>query len=372
MKQAIAAAVSLALVVSGVIWAHSRARPPLAAVTSGALRVERTTCAECHPGIAEDFATAPHAGTLRRGDDPEILPLFAGKTAQLDGRTFRFTEADGELWFQADDVPHARRVDWIFGSGHHALTPVSIDEDRQGRPRITQLHVSRFADGSLRATPGSRDLGSLPPRLGRQEDVHETQRCFGCHVSWLPEVDQRPAHLDLARIVPNLDCSRCHAGAAGHAASEGERELAFDWDELTPLESIHRCGECHRRADEMTEAEVTEEQTHLIRFAPVGLEMSRCFQVANAPENASRYPRFDCITCHDPHLPTRTDAEFFNAKCRQCHTAEMHPRGGAAFLVTCSQQAADSSCIDCHMTKKELVDGLSFTDHWIRRDHGLQ
>lgn len=181
--------------------------------------------------------------------------------------------------------------------------------------------------------------------------------------------------MKLDHAVINLDCSRCHPGAAKHAASAGELPLAVDWDRLSPLESINRCGECHRRVDEFTPDELTPSHTHLVRFAPVGLALSPCFQVSNAPEQEDRFPRFDCLSCHDPHTPTRTDPGFFNARCRECHTEPAKPETSAfdglaashrSLAAPCSARPADASCIDCHMPKSEIVPGLSFTDHWIR------
>ena len=369
MKHAILAAIVLLMVVAGVRWTHSGAeRGPEPVVTSGSARVEAATCAECHPGQVANFSGAPHSQTLRPGDDPIVLERFAGRSAEVDGRRFRFELSEGELWLCAEDAPHARRVDWVFGSGHHAMTPVSIDQDPQGRPRLQELHVSWFADGSLRVTPGRADLSDHPPSLGRQDSPAKTQRCFGCHVSWLPEQAGRAEAVDLQGMVPNLDCSRCHRGAADHAASEGLEPLAFDWDELTALESINRCGECHRRADELLEGVADAEPEEVVRFAPVGLAMSPCFQQSNAPENRDRYPRLDCMTCHDPHTPARTEPEFFNDKCRQCHAPPAHPASETESAVTCSQQPVGASCIRCHMPKTKSSDGLYFTDHWIRSD----
>lgn len=374
MKTGLLTSVALGLIIAGAIWWSYAATLPGPVVAADSELVDTQTCAECHPGVVDDFATAPHSRTLHRGGDSQWLSRFAGRSVEVEGRQFRFESIDDELWFAADDVPFAIRVDWIFGSGQHAMTPVSIESDLDGHPNLTQLHVSWFRDGSIGRTPGSDRVGQGPPTLGLPHDAAETQRCFGCHASWLP---QQAGRMKLDHAVLNLDCSRCHPGAAPHAASEGELPLAVDWDQLSPLESINRCGECHRRVDEFTPDELTPSHTHLVRFAPVGLALSPCFQVANDPEQGQGFPRFDCLSCHDPHTPTRTDPGFFNARCRECHSesskveaSERSPNRPAAphpsMAPPCSVQAADSSCIDCHMPKSQIVPGLSFTDHWIR------
>ncbi|EMI16792.1 C-type cytochrome precursor- periplasmic heme binding protein [Rhodopirellula maiorica SM1] len=383
---------SLAALVVGllmVVTMQGSSPRPVSRLEAGMPRLASPSCAECHSGIVADFATAPHSNTLRRGNDPAMLSAFAGQSVEIDGRQFSFSVEQDELWFKSNDLDYRRRVDWVFGSGRHALTPVSLDAEGS-----TQLFVSSYADGQLRTTPGASAVNSSPLRLGNYQAAADTRRCFGCHVSRLPAENDfgRPQHCELEMdsdspsdaakgsasvtlpdndcMIANLDCSRCHFGAAEHARSGGSLPLLQGWSKLTPLESINRCGECHRRADEMKSYEISVDQTHLVRFAPVGLAMSRCFQVANAAENAGRYPRMDCITCHDPHLPSRTEPEFFEAICRDCHTSppqdsasQSHP---ITEVVTCSQQPADSACLSCHMPMTDFAPGLRFTDHWIR------
>lgn len=364
MKIVVLTCAAWGLMIAAVLWWSGDVELPGPVVAADGELVDATRCAECHPGVVEDFSSAPHSKTLRSGTDPELVGRFAGREVELEGRRYRFESIDDELWFATDDMPVAIRVDWIFGSGHHALTPISIEHDLDGHPTLTQLQVSWFSDDSLGCTPGADCAGAGPPTLGIPHNAAETQRCFGCHASWLP---QRKGRMHLDRAVVNLDCSRCHPGAAEHAASDGQSPLAVDWQQLSPLESINRCGECHRRVDEFTPDELTPAHTHLVRFAPVGMALSPCFQVSNDPEQEGAFPRFDCLSCHDPHLPTRTDPEFFNARCRECHvdSAEpaLHPQSLAA---PCADQPMNSSCVECHMPKSQVVPGLSFTDHWIR------
>ncbi len=364
----------LVLILGWIGINRSSSSPAVSRLESPRSGVNEQTCAECHAGIVANFATSPHANTLRSGSDAEMLALFAGESIQESGHVFSFTEEGEELWFGSDEIDYQRRVDWIFGSGHHALTPVSIDQHG-----LTQLTISRFSDGKFRTTPGTSLTRAGVVQLGEHQNEADARRCFGCHVSRLRD-------MTLTNIKPGLDCSRCHFDAKNHASSSGVDSTKPAWRELSPLESVNRCGECHRRPDEMKPEEISIHERHLVRFAPVGLVMSRCFEVSNASENEGVYPRLDCITCHDPHLPSQNDPGFFEAICRSCHTpsdkltvpesnseATGHPSRKRELnsvhpgqVVTCTNNPLDSSCLSCHMRKTKFAPGLRFTDHWIR------
>ncbi|HBJ37642.1 MAG TPA: hypothetical protein DDZ51_23375 [Planctomycetaceae bacterium] len=385
--QYIAAVFLVAMSIYGIDrWIRNDADSP-STLASTATRVRPSTCFECHNDIATKYAAAPHNSTLRRGDDPEVIAALAGKSAILNDHRHSFVERGGQLFAGHSAMPTDRRVDWVFGSGHHAMTPVAIDVDPDGHPRLTQFNASLLADGELGATPGlgvtvgqrdpAQTIAGLPPTHGKISDPAETRRCFGCHVSGLPQIDGR---IDLNNLIANIDCNRCHPGATAHAQSGGVAGLTLDWANLTPLEAINRCGECHRRADEFTPDELGPDVLHLVRFAPVGMAMSRCFVRSQTTEMATsdpRFARFDCVTCHDPHAPASTNAAHYNKTCFACHDFGKGgkasvalqgpgPHPGQRMTSGCTAAGAESSCVSCHMPKKESGEGLFFTDHWIR------
>ncbi len=392
--------------VAAVDRGYRSAEPVKPAIETSTAKLDQSSCRECHADIVEKFVGAPHASTLHRGDAAEMLEAFGGKSLELSGQRFEFVVEDGQLFLT--NPPSRRRlsIDWVFGSGQHARTPVSIDSDPAGRPRLTQSHVSLLAAGRPGKTPGSTlqaaASGEVPPssmgihaglEMGMTSNANDTRRCFGCHVSYLPVNDGR---IDLDHLVPNLNCMRCHPGAAEHAESGGDRLPDYDWSEFTPLQAINRCGECHRRVDEFTPDEVLPELTHLVRFAPVGMAMSRCFvesqlqtgepipavlrqrlavggsASSGKPDEAtaSHFPRFDCVTCHDPHSPATSEVTHYNRQCLQCHqggdSLASESSGGAHGLAaSCTAAPMTSSCVECHMPKIGTK-GLKFTDHWIR------
>ncbi len=344
----------LAAAAGAAVYAMTQPQPlEPPAVFSPAAQVDAHRCAECHSTLYEEFQKAPHRFTLRPGNDSELIERFRGQSIDLFNDTYQFDKVQGMLQVSAKAFPGRRSVDWIFGSGHHALTPVTLLENPRGETEMFQFHASWYPDHGLGLTPGSMAQGETAS-IGLHHSATETLQCFGCHSTFLAVEN---GQLDLNRSVVGVTCARCHPGAARHADSEGELPTAVDWKALSPLDSINRCGECHRRIEEFTQDELTTENQLLIRFAPVGLALSPCFQ---SQAEASRSVRMDCITCHDPHRPAATDPAYYAQRCNTCHAPSQ------ADSTPCPVRPQGSDCLTCHMPKVKTSDYLAFTDHWIR------
>lgn len=320
------------------------------------------TCAECHQTTCEHFATAPHGKTLNSADEPWVRERFAGKSLSLakDGPLVTFQERNQQLWMECDSAPEAIRVDWVFGSGRHALTPVSLLENPDGATELVEASVSWYPPGELGLTPGAQgSKASGMGYLGAHQDHRTTQECFGCHVTHLP-MDGGRIETDV--MIRGVSCDRCHPGSDEHARAmqQGRPDSLLRWSELSPLESVNRRGECHRRADQLTDAELTPERTVLVRFASVGLAMSPCFIHQDETPLEGRLRRLDCLTCHDPHRPAETSAEFYTTKCMTCHGS------GSPESPGCSSDNTGTDCLSCHMPKVSVAEKLVLTDHWIR------
>jgi len=320
------------------------------------------TCAECHQTACEHISAAPHGTTLSSGNEPWILERFAGKTFSFAdiGPVVKFTERDRALWIESDAAPEALRVDWMFGSGRHALTPVSLLTNPSGETELIEGSVSWYPPGVLGLTPGARGAGAIGMGcLGSHQDHRTTQECFGCHVTRLPMDGGRIATETMLR---GVSCDRCHPGGEQHAQAmrESRPDPMPRWSDLTPLESVNRCGECHRRADQLTEAELRPDRTVLVRFASVGLTMSECFLQQSDVLTTGQSARLDCLTCHDPHQSAEQATEFYTRKCVTCHGAS------ASQAAECSSSNTGSDCLSCHMPKVNVADKLALTDHWIR------
>lgn len=252
-------------------------------------------------------------------------------------------------------------IDWVFGSGTHARTPVMTSPTADGGTQAIEHAVSCYPTG-LGPTVGQEGLTATSglTAIGQDRPPHEAINCFGCHSTHVATDGDR---ILFERIQPGVGCQRCHWNSDQHAAAmeRGESEVLLeDWTTMTPAESVDRCGECHRRADEM-EGPIEPTDPLLPRFASVGLVQSRCF-TEQASLNSAVGPalRLDCLTCHDPHAPHESRAEVSRQACANCHDAK---RGRA---TECPTSPRDADCLRCHMPAVPANDQLRFTDHWIR------
>ena len=323
-------------------------------------------CAECHSAQTEFFLSTPHAQTLRNADQSSEWARFTGQTVRIGipAVEFRYWERGGRLWCGGERVKSPSAVDWIFGSGHHGQTAVTVRTNERGESLAVEHHVTWYVAHGLDRTIGRPvDLGRDMDDIGELNDPDTSRKCFGCHTTVLPESGRR---IDEEHLVPGVLCARCHAGADQHAddAKSGNAVADFaNWRKLSPFQSVALCGECHRLPTDMSPHELTSKNRSLPRFAPVGLLMSKCFQLQHTqpqPDGTARSARLDCVTCHDPHRPTRSDPNHYYRSCRQCH------HGDSTSWLPCPQQPLESNCIGCHMPKVSADAPTLFTDHWIR------
>jgi hypothetical protein len=324
------------------------------------------SCISCHSDISESHASSPHGRTLMRLDSTAQKQLLAGRAYTRPDTGVRFEyQLEGErLMLKSSASDRSREVTWLFGSGRHAQTPLLTWLDTAGRTASLEHIVSLYPDGSLDTTlemEAVTDTLGLPA-LGNYRSCGETAHCFGCHSTWVPlERDQIQEHA----VVPGIGCLRCHSDAAAHAAAV-EQGIDFPVERLSrvsPRESVDRCGECHRRADEMG-APLMPDNATLARFASVGLVQSRCFLLQPHGVDRSgvgRDGRFDCLSCHSPHDETSASWQTHTAVCLQCHQPPAAKQNFA-----CPSASSTDNCLDCHMPKVRTGNHLQFTDHWIR------
>ncbi len=352
----------LAALVLAAAW-NARTSPLRPAVQRpGSAMAVRDRCIDCHSDIVDSYRNAPHARTLHRMSEPETLARFAGKsfTRPTTGIEYHYTERDGRLWMSTPAYARELPIDWVFGSGSHAQTPLILMPREEGRTGAIEHVVSWYPSGKLETTFGAEANDSMSglDAVGRLWGPAEAANCFGCHSAEVPVDDGR---LDVEKLHANLDCARCHWNTAEHVRQmDGDGATTIErLGSLPPLEAIERCGECHRRAEDFDNA-IFHDNKSIIRFAPVGLIQSECFlKQADVKTADGRVGRMDCATCHDPHVGS-IRPDMVAVSCGKCHT------GAETAAKHCTSSMTDANCLPCHMPKVPMNDELSFTDHWIR------
>ncbi len=343
---------------------------------------EISRCTTCHADQVADFARTGHHNALKPLDrklTQELLaPTTSSSPTEVIGVKLWSEPISGQFVSSTSQTVDGIPSQWLFGSGKHARTPVSVWLNADGSAEALEHRLSWYPHhgwgatlGLNQATPSNSkptdssgiDRRAAMESLGKIHDPAATRDCFGCHTTKSPLTGD-PRIAQGQSIIPGVSCERCHPGSDQHARLAERGSISkprASWHSLTPLESVNRCGECHRRADHFTPDELNPDNQMLIRFASVGLVQSACFRKqATLSEHllpADSSSRFDCMTCHDPHRPAETETAFFTARCAACHETA---------AKKCSQQPLDSNCLPCHMPKVEVQSPLRFTDHWIR------
>lgn len=360
-----AVVIVIALIAAAVAgsW-FGRQPPPRPAVFSAATtRGDPQRCAECHAEITDQFSLAPHSRTLHPGTSAEAIERFAGRSFQRadSGVSFQYHQHDGEVRLATAAYPRELPLTWLFGSGTHAQTPLITWTDDDGRTAAIEHAVSWYPPGDLGVTLGADTLTDTTGvnALGRHWRAAETANCFGCHSTYVPVESGR---IDFHRLIPNISCARCHVDTQRHLDEvDRDRPVSIErLSSLSPMEAVDRCGECHRRASEMG-GEIEPDNPTIVRFAPVGLVQSPCFQKqADVKLDNGEPARLDCATCHDPHRPAIHDWQHHAAVCRTCHA------NTPGHAPECSSATLTGNCLPCHMPQVPSNPHLKFTDHWIR------
>ena len=371
------------------------------AVTTGAAPgfVDESSCALCHPRIAETYREKGMARAFRRPRPESDIEDFAAPpfVHATSGQSFQISRRGERLVFQRwqtgpDGQPinvFETPVDWILGSGDHARTYLY----RTPEGELYQLPLAWYSqERSWAMAPGfdRPDHDGVLRRVRRE--------CIFCHTSY-PDV---PAGADVygspqvfpARLPEGVGCQRCHGPAAEHVwlalggiGSNAEiRASVFNPGRLPAPRRDEVCMGCHlqpsvalpglRRfgrgdfsfrpgevlADYFVQVDVEDEgRTAADRFEinhhPYRLRQSLCWIKSEGA--------LSCLTCHDPHrrVPASSRAAHYRNACLTCHQLTSLPAGA---------HTDSADCVSCHMAKRRTQDVVHvvMTDHLIRRRPG--
>src|SRR5205823_2739636 len=110
--------------------------------------------------------------------------------------------------------------------------------------------------------------------LGREQSAETIYRCFQCHATG---VESGP---DLSVLRAGVECERCHGPGELHAKSPSAASI-INPGRRAARGLVEACGECHRLPTAGAESSEPERASpESIRFAPIGLLASRCFQAS--------------------------------------------------------------------------------------------
>ena len=312
-------------------------------------------CAECHASIAARQRVSHHAQALRPVTATDLAARFSEHPLrERGGAEFLYEPAPGgvKAVVQLGPARAEMLLEWAFGAGAQGVTPVGRHEGRWVEHRISYFTGPRRPSRTV-GHPGapSAEAGAA---LGLVQDAATIARCFGCHAARV-----RPGP-DLSQMEPGVTCERCHGPGQAHVeaarAKRGAGELArtvLNGGRFTAKASVEICAECHRLApaDTVRSAMPEVEDPVSVRFQPIGLMASRCFQ---------RSAKLACVNCHDPHENAAPrEGGYYTAKCLECHASGGRPARRC-------RRAARENCVACHMEQTSPLMYLKFTDHRIR------
>ena len=329
----------------------------------GALYVGDASCRKCHPAESALHQKSGHALTLQPvAERDELLRWLDGRKAgdpEYPEAAFTFHVRDGRLNVERSapgEESWSTPIGFAFGSGHHATTFVTMGEPIANGTAGIEHRLTYFAtDRRLAVTPGQDAVSNVEsarktPR-GRLLNASQARKCFDCHTTRVSDRD--PKTLDLATMIPNVSCERCHGPGKAHveAAGRGETRLKMPGgpSRSTAATEVRLCGHCHRLPEMAPPGAIRSGNTELVRFQPVGLLQSKCYKQSDGA--------LSCTTCHDPHARASDDSTTYNAVCLKCHQAPPQ--------TVCGVGRGDR-CIDCHMPRRDAGQKILFADHWIR------
>ena len=254
--------------------------------------------------------------------------------------------------------PQDLLIDYVFGSGQHSNTFVSLDAADPSQPHALEHRLTYYTGrDALGVTPGQKadQLEGETTTIGRILDPTETFKCFGCHTSSTSAEDR--ARIDKASLIPNVTCERCHGAGEAHIAAvdRGARDRAIlgGRSDSTADQQMRRCGYCHRHPDRFNPAVIRVDNPEMVRHQPVGLMQTACYRKTKGG--------LSCTLCHDPHARTSTDTAGYVNACLTCH----QPGPSAPQQHACPVSPGEG-CLPCHMPRRDAGQGYLLTDHWIR------
>ncbi|MEP2279390.1 multiheme c-type cytochrome [Maribacter sp.] len=320
--------------------------------------VASETCLECHQDIYKAHLRTAHFNTSSFADSAHILGNFEKGENELNltGVRFKMIEERNDFFqlskakFGDTDVLKSK-IDIVIGSGVKGQSYLHWEDDR-----LSQLQVSYFK-------PTGNWVNS--PNFPNQYYTRKVDdNCLKCHVTFAKNtnVSGNGNMYDREQMLLGVDCQRCHGPSEEHVkyhrANPDDKQSSFisSYTNYTRQQRLDACAVCHSglQAQQIkgnpflflagdTLSQFSKNYKNYdtnLKLDVHGNQMgllgsSSCF--INSTE-------MDCVTCHDPHVNQRSNANVFNSKCLTCHDTE---KINSLTVNTIHNSA--QNCISCHM-----------------------
>jgi hypothetical protein len=312
--------------------------------TNGALQ-----CATCHSVEAKPQGFTSMAHALELASKSGILNSHEILTFKDAKYSYRIEHHEDQILYSVSDGTDTfqAQIEWAFGFGRAGQTYVYRKDGNFYESRVSfygELNGLDFTIGVQNKKPSN-----IVEAAGRLMSEPEKPSCFGCHATNARIGNQ----LTLDKLVPGVQCERCHGSAERHVASMTQGDKTDSsmkrLGAMTTEETSNFCGQCHRTWEEI--AGGPKLGVLSVRFQPYRLTESKCYDSDDS--------RISCTACHNPHREVDAVTKDYDSKCQACH-AGSKPTARACHV-------AQTNCVSCHMPRVEMPGSHhQFTDHRIR------
>ncbi|GJM24131.1 MAG: hypothetical protein DHS20C16_05460 [Phycisphaerae bacterium] len=280
--------------------------------------VGSTTCAGCHPGVAEQQAIHSHSHKLTKIEGgPPTFPEEGTRAGIPD-------PPDGFTW---DDISYV--IGGYYKKGRFI--------DTNGFILITGL-LDIPTQWNLDFPPNGNVAGFVDYEGSRETPKPYGHSCFQCHTTGplpldedFPEFQDGLPGLEGTWEEPGIQCESCHGPGSNHVADVSARDLYVDPGSTT-------CAECHNRPFNAQDKVILASNGYIKHHEQYPELLA-----------SGGHSAFNCGDCHDPHISTAYDREnAIKQACTDCHAnVNMASHEGVTFIRGEYQEVM--SCESCHM-----------------------
>ena len=363
--------------------------------------IDPQRCQPCHSGIWDSYQQTGMARSFYRPRPENTVEDYnhpeAFRHAASD-RYYRMAHRDGRYFQRRHQIDARgsetnvleREIHFVMGSGNHARSYLHLASSG----KLTQLPLGWYAEGSGRwgMSPGY----DRPNHDGFQRVV--TYDCMFCHNGYpaIAPGSDRPGQLPryTGNIPEGIDCQRCHGPGSDHVAAASARvpglgrikSSIVNPATLSPEAAMEVCMQCHLEPTSRPLPNIVHKygrgyfsylageplSAYALYFDhTAGTGWDDKFEINHSAYRLRQSPCFvesgaslSCITCHDPHKPSRGEeaSERYDTACLNCHRTRLQR------LRADSQHSAMEGCAACHMPKRRTDDVV----HAVMTDHRIQ